>query len=732
SVKNYNDDGSYTEATYDDGTTKYDHGMYLQYEAGNKTKYYIKPGYYRFVHFHRQAQTITYSDVYQITDKNGVYTEPGSADVSFTANGFDTPVNSLLSDDTFDMAITSLKGADGNDISLNSADVTNIEFLTNYWYIPINGSSLDSVVSYEYSYSYPMYNGSEVADGRTLVKTNDAITLKNCTAKWIVKGNNIASLLSDGEIYKYRVKVTANVGGEEKVFMTDAPIKITAAYSVTTIITDSLNKGSIGLAYNAQLSGATPDKSELKWTVDSGELPPGLSLTQSGQITGTPTTAGTYKFKVKMTATGDGTSDTKEYTVVITKRQLSGYWWMNLTSASYYRGDTTNYTVTAKPRISGGTPFEGTPVSGTTLNVSLDYGVLQNDSTVTVTKPASGVTASLDSYNITLTFDGSAEITADGIEFTINNAKNPNSSYIYSSVSSTSNDKNSQLETDTTDMSIINGYTHTPLTSADGINLTIEGYESYKDMDMRLVITHNNEDTISYISGSVTGIDNLGIQKGDEYTVRLEAKDALWNGHTYYQSGTLTGDGNGNPLTITPNPAASDTLKGYTLTSTLAGVANRDIPTALYKDGKRLYSVNGYYWLTNAEGITANPDRSFSSSYPDYDSEGAVTVNGTQITVDYPKLAQTAQLTGTVKNTASEPVANAAVVANVNINGTTVTYNTVTAKDGRYTLNNMYNGKNVTITAWADGYEEGSKTVTLNNTATADITLSPTSSITVT
>ncbi|MBQ3470977.1 MAG: putative Ig domain-containing protein, partial [Clostridia bacterium] len=325
SVKNYNDDGSYTEATYDDGTTKYDHGMYLQYEAGNKTKYYIKPGYYRFVHFHRQAQTITYSDVYQITDKNGVYTEPGSADVSFTANGFDTPVNSLLSDDTFDMAITSLKGADGNDISLNSADVTNIEFLTNYWYIPINGSSLDSVVSYEYSYSYPMYNGSEVADGRTLVKTNDAITLKNCTAKWIVKGNNIASLLSDGEIYKYRVKVTAKVGGEEKVFMTDAPIKITAAYSVTTIITDSLNKGSIGVAYNAQLSGATPDKSELKWTVDSGELPPGLSLTQSGQIPGTPTTAGTYKFKVKMTATGDGTSDTKEYTIVITKRQLSGY-----------------------------------------------------------------------------------------------------------------------------------------------------------------------------------------------------------------------------------------------------------------------------------------------------------------------------------------------------------------------------------------------------------------------
>ncbi|MBQ2670668.1 MAG: carboxypeptidase regulatory-like domain-containing protein, partial [Clostridia bacterium] len=186
------------------------------------------------------------------------------------------------------------------------------------------------------------------------------------------------------------------------------------------------------------------------------------------------------------------------------------------------------------------------------------------------------------------------------------------------------------------------------------------------------------------------------------------------------------------PLTIAPNPDASETLTGYTLTSTLAGVANRDIPTALYKDGKKLYSVNGYYWLTNAEGITADPGWSFSSSYPDYDSEGAVNVNGTQITVDYPKLAQTAQLTGTVKNTASEPVANAAVVANVNINGTTVTYNTVAAKDGSYTISNMYNGKTAAITAWADGYEEGSKTVTLNNTATADITLSPTSSITVT
>ena len=38
------------------------------------------------------------------------------------------------------------------------------------------------------------------------------------------------------------------------------------------------------------------------WSLVSGELPPGLELTESpGRITGTPTTAGTFTFTVRVT-----------------------------------------------------------------------------------------------------------------------------------------------------------------------------------------------------------------------------------------------------------------------------------------------------------------------------------------------------------------------------------------------------------------------------------------------
>jgi hypothetical protein len=41
---------------------------------------------------------------------------------------------------------------------------------------------------------------------------------------------------------------------------------------------------------------------EYTWTLVAGELPPGLELTESPRrITGTPTTAGTFTFTVRVT-----------------------------------------------------------------------------------------------------------------------------------------------------------------------------------------------------------------------------------------------------------------------------------------------------------------------------------------------------------------------------------------------------------------------------------------------
>lgn len=58
------------------------------------------------------------------------------------------------------------------------------------------------------------------------------------------------------------------------------------------------------------------------WTVSSGSLPAGLSLTSSGLLSGTPTATGDFSFKV--TATDGGRSDTQTYSLsVVQKLQIT-------------------------------------------------------------------------------------------------------------------------------------------------------------------------------------------------------------------------------------------------------------------------------------------------------------------------------------------------------------------------------------------------------------------------
>jgi hypothetical protein len=67
------------------------------------------------------------------------------------------------------------------------------------------------------------------------------------------------------------------------------------------ISTASLSAGTVGTPYGDTLvaTGGTPDYT---WSISSGALPPGLVLKMtSGQISGTPSQAGTYSFGVQVT-----------------------------------------------------------------------------------------------------------------------------------------------------------------------------------------------------------------------------------------------------------------------------------------------------------------------------------------------------------------------------------------------------------------------------------------------
>ena len=83
-----------------------------------------------------------------------------------------------------------------------------------------------------------------------------------------------------------------------------------------TITTDTLPGGKVGEAYSQTLSatGTTP----ITWGIDSGNLPAGLTLDEAtGEISGTPTAAGTASFTVK--AENSAGSDTKELSIAIAK-----------------------------------------------------------------------------------------------------------------------------------------------------------------------------------------------------------------------------------------------------------------------------------------------------------------------------------------------------------------------------------------------------------------------------
>jgi large repetitive protein len=69
---------------------------------------------------------------------------------------------------------------------------------------------------------------------------------------------------------------------------------------VLTITTRDLPRGSVGTSYSQQL-GATGGQTPYTWTIQSGNLPEGLSLNPNGIIQGTPEVSSTSSFVIKLT-----------------------------------------------------------------------------------------------------------------------------------------------------------------------------------------------------------------------------------------------------------------------------------------------------------------------------------------------------------------------------------------------------------------------------------------------
>ena len=171
--------------------------------------------------------------------------------------------------------------------------------------VPVTGVSLD-----ESSITL------DVGGNQTLTATVTPEDATNKKVRWSSDNEAVATVSEDGV-------VTAVAGGtavitattHDGLFTATCTVTVNAPDAAPSITTDTLPDGKVGEAYSQTLTatGTAP----ITWSIDGG-LPAGLSLNKdTGEISGTPTTAGTSTFTVK--ATNSAGSNTKELYITITK-----------------------------------------------------------------------------------------------------------------------------------------------------------------------------------------------------------------------------------------------------------------------------------------------------------------------------------------------------------------------------------------------------------------------------
>jgi Putative Ig domain len=137
------------------------------------------------------------------------------------------------------------------------------------------------------------------------------------------------------------------------------------------ISTAALPSGTVGTAYSTTLT-ATGGTAPYSWTVASGTLPAGLSLSQGGAISGTPTGAGQSNFTVQAT---DSSSPVQKAIKPFSLSTSAAGMTLTITSGSLPNGVVGTVYSSTLTATGGTTPYSWTVVSGTLpAGLSLSQG----------------------------------------------------------------------------------------------------------------------------------------------------------------------------------------------------------------------------------------------------------------------------------------------------------------------------------------------------------------------
>jgi len=135
-----------------------------------------------------------------------------------------------------------------------------------------------------------------------------------------LSGNTISGTPTTAGTVNFTIMVNDASGGSQSAAVS---IVVAPAPPLTVATTSgALPQGVVNSSYaSTQLNATGGFQPYTAWVVvapGTGTLPPGLSLNSSGQITGTPTTAGTYPFTVQVTDSATPTPSTAQANLSIT------------------------------------------------------------------------------------------------------------------------------------------------------------------------------------------------------------------------------------------------------------------------------------------------------------------------------------------------------------------------------------------------------------------------------
>ena len=183
----------------------------------------------------------------------------------------------------------------------------------------------------------------------------------------------------------FTVKVTDSTSPTAQTATKSLTITVASAPVSVQITTSSLPSGQVAVSYSTSLA-AIDGTSPYKWSITSGALPAGLTLSSGGTISGTPTTSGTFTFTVQVADSASSpTSASRSLSIAV--------------SAATAHSVMLNWTASPSSGVTGYNVYRST-ASGTgytKINSALVSGLTYTDATVVDGVTYYYVTTSVDS-----------------------------------------------------------------------------------------------------------------------------------------------------------------------------------------------------------------------------------------------------------------------------------------------------------------------------------------------